>query len=138
MSAVSVSSFDTGPVYYLPGPPPGAIRGPYPPRFAPYPVNQGPPILSPEKLDLRDRVLKQVEYYFRQVMLLYINFFVIIIMFSLSFIVALEISYYLPFIYSLFSDENLENDHYLISLMDEEGWVPTKIIAGFKRVKLVT
>jgi la-related protein 1 len=89
-----------GPVYYLPGPPPGAIRGPYPPRFAPYPVNQGPPILSPEKLDLRDRVLKQVEYYF--------------------------------------SDENLENDHYLISLMDEEGWVPTKIIAGFKRVKLVT
>ncbi|CAD5332318.1 unnamed protein product [Arabidopsis thaliana] len=84
-----------GPVYYLPGPPPGAIRGPYPPRFAPYPVNQGPPILSPEKLDLRDRVLKQVEYYF--------------------------------------SDENLENDHYLISLMDEEGWVPTKIIAGFKR-----
>ncbi|CAL9231086.1 unnamed protein product [Arabidopsis halleri] len=89
-----------GPVYYLPGPPPGAIRGPYPPRFAPYPVNQGPPVLSPEKLDLRDRVLKQVEYYF--------------------------------------SDENLENDHYLISLMDEEGWVPTKIIAGFKRVKAMT
>lgn len=78
MIAVSVSSFDTGPVYYLPGPPPGAIRGPYPPRFAPYPVNQGPPVLSPEKLDLRDRVLKQVEYYFRQVMLLYINFFVLL------------------------------------------------------------
>ncbi|XP_010420964.1 PREDICTED: la-related protein 1A-like [Camelina sativa] len=89
-----------GPVYYLPAPPPGAIRGPYPPRFGPYPVNQGHPGLSPEKIDLRDRVLKQIEYYF--------------------------------------SDENLENDHYLISLMDEQGWVPTKIIAGFKRVKAMT
>ncbi|KAL1204265.1 La-related protein 1A [Cardamine amara subsp. amara] len=89
-----------GPVYYVPAPPPGAIRGPYPPRFAPYPVNQGPPALSPEKLDLRDRVIKQIEYYF--------------------------------------SDENLENDHYLISLMDEQGWVPTKIIAGFKRLRAMT
>lgn len=75
MIAVFVSLFDTGPLYYLPAPPPGAIRGPYPPRFAPYPVNQGPAVLSPEKLDLRARVLKQIEYYFRQVMLLYIDFF---------------------------------------------------------------
>lgn len=75
MIAVFVSLFDTGPLYYLPAPPPGAIRGPYPPRFAPYPVNQGPAVLSPEKLDLRARVLKQIEYYFRQVMLPYIDFF---------------------------------------------------------------
>ncbi|CAA2968364.1 Hypothetical predicted protein [Olea europaea subsp. europaea] len=34
-----------------------------------------------------------------------------------------------------FSDENLQNDHYLISLMDDQGWVPISIIAGFKRVK---
>ncbi|KAL3828670.1 hypothetical protein ACJIZ3_017472 [Penstemon smallii] len=34
-----------------------------------------------------------------------------------------------------FSDENLKNDHYLISLMDEQGWVPISIIADFKRVK---
>ncbi|KAF8113372.1 hypothetical protein N665_0050s0030 [Sinapis alba] len=88
-----------GHVYYLPVPPPGAIRG-YPPRFAPYPVNQGPPALSPEKLDLKDRIIKQIEYYF--------------------------------------SDENLENDRYLISLMDEQGWVPTKTIADFKRVKMMT
>ncbi|KAL0735362.1 hypothetical protein Bca4012_011572 [Brassica carinata] len=87
-----------GPLYYLPVPPPGAVRG-YPPRFAPYPVNQGPPAQSPEKLDLKDRVIKQIEYYF--------------------------------------SDENLQNDKYLISLMDEQGWVPIKIIADFKRVKMM-
>ncbi|KAF7831505.1 la-related protein 1A [Senna tora] len=34
-----------------------------------------------------------------------------------------------------FSDENLQNDHYLISLMDDQGWVPISTIAGFKRVK---
>ncbi|KAF2572662.1 hypothetical protein F2Q70_00005717 [Brassica cretica] len=100
-----------GPVYYLPVPPPGAIRG-YPLRFAPYPVNQGPPALSPEKLDLKDRVIKQIEYYFRQVSLLH---------------------------QVIYIDENLQNDKYLISLMDkQEGWVPIKIIADFKRVKMMT
>ncbi|KAH0896113.1 hypothetical protein HID58_045681 [Brassica napus] len=98
-----------GPVYYLPGPPPGAIRG-YPPRFGPYPGNQGPQALSPEQLDLKDRVIKQIEYYFRQVMRLHLCIF----------------------------DENLQNDQYLISLMDEQGWVPIKIIADFKRVKMMT
>ncbi|EXB54653.1 hypothetical protein L484_022514 [Morus notabilis] len=34
-----------------------------------------------------------------------------------------------------FSDENLQNDHYLISLMDDQGWVPISTIADFKRVK---
>lgn len=34
-----------------------------------------------------------------------------------------------------FSDENLQNDHYLISLMDHQGWVPISIVADFKRVK---
>ncbi|PSR86750.1 La-related protein like [Actinidia chinensis var. chinensis] len=34
-----------------------------------------------------------------------------------------------------FSDENLRNDHYLISLMDGQGWVPIFKIADFKRVK---
>ncbi|XP_044483660.1 la-related protein 1A isoform X2 [Mangifera indica] len=34
-----------------------------------------------------------------------------------------------------FSDENLQNDHYLISLMDAQGWVPISTIAEFKRVK---
>ncbi|KAL0418436.1 UNVERIFIED_CONTAM: La-related protein 1A [Sesamum radiatum] len=33
-----------------------------------------------------------------------------------------------------FSDENLQNDHYLISLMDDQGWVPISVIADFKRV----
>lgn len=35
---------------------------------------------------------------------------------------------------SLGSDENLQNDRYLISLMDEQGWVPISTVAGFKRV----
>ncbi|XVE79731.1 hypothetical protein DITRI_Ditri14bG0080400 [Diplodiscus trichospermus] len=34
-----------------------------------------------------------------------------------------------------FSDENLQNDRYLISLMDDQGWVPISLIADFKRVK---
>ncbi|XP_052209933.1 la-related protein 1A isoform X2 [Diospyros lotus] len=34
-----------------------------------------------------------------------------------------------------FSDGNLQHDHYLISLMDEQGWVPISKIADFKRVK---
>ncbi|KAK9999855.1 hypothetical protein SO802_019458 [Lithocarpus litseifolius] len=34
-----------------------------------------------------------------------------------------------------FSDENLQNDQYLISLMDDQGWVPISIIADFKRVR---
>lgn len=33
------------------------------------------------------------------------------------------------------SDENLESDHYLISLMDDKGWVPISKIADFKRVR---
>lgn len=34
-----------------------------------------------------------------------------------------------------FSDENLQTDHYLISQMNDEGWVPVSVIADFKRVK---
>ncbi|KAM5584808.1 la-related protein 1A [Rosa sericea] len=34
-----------------------------------------------------------------------------------------------------FSDENLKNDKFLISLMDDQGWVPITTIADFKRVK---
>lgn len=34
-----------------------------------------------------------------------------------------------------FSDENLHKDHYLLSLMDGEGWVPISKIADFNRVK---
>ncbi|KAL0435278.1 UNVERIFIED_CONTAM: La-related protein 1A [Sesamum radiatum] len=42
--------------------------------------------------------------------------------------VVKQIEYY-------FSDENLQNDPYLISLMDKQGWVPMSFIADFKRVK---
>uniref|UniRef100_A0A5B7AK57 Putative la-related protein 1A n=1 Tax=Davidia involucrata TaxID=16924 RepID=A0A5B7AK57_DAVIN len=34
-----------------------------------------------------------------------------------------------------FSDVNLQNDRYLLSLMDDKGWVPISKIADFKRVK---
>ncbi|KAE9596276.1 putative winged helix-turn-helix DNA-binding domain-containing protein [Lupinus albus] len=37
-----------------------------------------------------------------------------------------------------FSDENLQHDHYLISLMDDQGWVPISTVAGFRRVKRMT
>ncbi|GAV59102.1 La domain-containing protein [Cephalotus follicularis] len=34
-----------------------------------------------------------------------------------------------------FSDENLQNDHFLKSLMDGQGWVSISSVADFKRVK---
>ncbi|OVA04276.1 Protein of unknown function DM15 [Macleaya cordata] len=34
-----------------------------------------------------------------------------------------------------FSDENLQKDHYLLSLMDDQGWVSVHKIADFNRVK---
>ncbi|XP_043719732.1 la-related protein 1C-like [Telopea speciosissima] len=37
-----------------------------------------------------------------------------------------------------FSKENLVKDAYLKSLMDNEGWVPVHVIAGFRRVKAIT
>ncbi|QCE01528.1 la-related protein 1A [Vigna unguiculata] len=47
---------------------------------------------------------------------------------SLRTSIVKQIDYY-------FSDENLQHDHYLISLMDDQGWVPIFTIADFKRVK---
>ncbi|XP_071733102.1 la-related protein 1C-like [Rutidosis leptorrhynchoides] len=37
-----------------------------------------------------------------------------------------------------FSDDNLVKDNFLRSHMDEEGWVPISLIAGFRRVQLIT
>lgn len=97
-SFVGGPSFPGGaPVYYISPAPPGSIRTPYPPRFAPHPLSPMAPMLPPETLALRDSIVKQIEYYF--------------------------------------SDENLLTDHYLISQMDEQGWVSISIIADFKRVK---
>lgn len=76
----------------MPVPPPGAIRG-YPPRFAPYPVNQGPPVMSPENLELKDRIIKQIEYYFRQVMLLSVYDLLLNLCSADCFAVALGISW---------------------------------------------
>ncbi|TKY57085.1 La-related protein 1A [Spatholobus suberectus] len=85
------------PVWCVPMPPPGSIRGPHPRHFVPYPVNPTPQPPPPETVSLRTSIVKQIDYYF--------------------------------------SDENLQNDHYLISLMDDQGWVPISTVAGFKRVK---
>ncbi|KAL8055646.1 hypothetical protein ABFX02_04G069000 [Erythranthe guttata] len=48
--------------------------------------------------------------------------------------VVKQIEYYFR-CYYFGSDENLQNDHYLISLMDNQGWVPISVIAAFKRVQ---
>ncbi|GAU34218.1 hypothetical protein TSUD_210000 [Trifolium subterraneum] len=42
-----------------------------------------------------------------------------------------QINYY-------FSDANLHNDTYLKMNMDDQGWVPLSLIAGFKKVKFLT
>ncbi|KAL9368225.1 hypothetical protein Peur_039424 [Populus x canadensis] len=88
------------PICYIPVASPGSLRGPHPPRFVPYPINPGAPMLPQEIQTLRASIIRQIEYYF--------------------------------------SDENLLNDHYLISLMDDQGWVPISTIAEFKRVKKMT
>ncbi|XP_073142897.1 la-related protein 1A-like isoform X3 [Henckelia pumila] len=44
--------------------------------------------------------------------------------------IVTQIEYY-------FSDKNLQSDHYLISLMDGEGWVPISTIAEFPRIKIM-
>lgn len=52
-------------MYYMPAAPPGTFGGPFPPRFIPYTVKPGPPLLPPETLALRANIVKQIEYYFR-------------------------------------------------------------------------
>ncbi|KAJ9542173.1 hypothetical protein OSB04_028679 [Centaurea solstitialis] len=49
----------------------------------------------------------------------------------LSVLILNQIEYY-------FSDANLVKDDYLRSNMDEEGWVPVSLIAGFRRVQTLT
>ncbi|XP_021853302.1 la-related protein 1A [Spinacia oleracea] len=85
------------PIYYISPGPPGSIRAPYPPHFAPHPLNPMASMLPPDILALRDSIVAQIEYYF--------------------------------------SDENLQTDHYLLSQMDDQGWVSISVIADFKRVK---
>ncbi|XP_062082377.1 la-related protein 1A isoform X2 [Humulus lupulus] len=86
-----------GSMYYVPVAPPSA-RGP--PYMIPYSLSPGAPMVSPKALDLKNDLVKQIEYYF--------------------------------------SDENLQSDRYLISLMDDQGLVPISLIAEFKRVKKMT
>lgn len=53
------------PIWCVPMPPPGSIRGPPPRHFAPYPpVNSAPQSPTPETQSLRASILKQIEYYF--------------------------------------------------------------------------
>ncbi|XP_010541709.1 PREDICTED: la-related protein 1A-like [Tarenaya hassleriana] len=54
-----------GSAYYMPvPPPPGALRGPYHPHFASYPLNRGPPVSPPAHIDLGGRIIRQIEFYF--------------------------------------------------------------------------
>jgi la-related protein 1 len=54
------------PIWCVPMPPPGAMRGPPPRHFAPYPpVNSAPQSPTPETPSLSTSILKQIEYYFR-------------------------------------------------------------------------
>ena len=50
----------------------------------------------------------------------------------------MKICYVVTVLHLYDSDENLQNDHHLISLMDDLGWVPVSTIAEFKRVCIQT
>lgn len=93
------------PVCFFPAGPVDFSRAPHfvslmPPPPPPPPPLPGVTFLSPEELNLRANILKQIEYYF--------------------------------------SDENLQKDAFLLSLLDEEGWVPISRIADFNRIKKMT
>ncbi|CAL0318443.1 unnamed protein product [Lupinus luteus] len=58
------------PVWCGPMAHPGSIKGPHPRQFVSYPVipvNPTPQLLPPETLALRTSIVKQIDYYFRQV-----------------------------------------------------------------------
>jgi len=61
-----ISMCGTGPpICYIPVASPGSLRGPHPPRFVPYPINPGAPMLPQEIQTLRASIIRQIEYYFR-------------------------------------------------------------------------
>lgn len=54
-------------MYFLPAPapPPGSVMLPRPPHFMQQPTAPTSPQQAPEFTDLKTRILKQIEYYFR-------------------------------------------------------------------------
>ncbi|XP_076885673.1 la-related protein 1C-like [Bidens hawaiensis] len=79
---------------------------------------------------LHGSILKQIEYYFRQVFILLL--FKFCVKWDFVFINGSCDSF------ANHSDENLVKDNFLRSHMDDEGWVPITLIAGFQRVKKLT
>ncbi|KAJ9546173.1 hypothetical protein OSB04_025880 [Centaurea solstitialis] len=108
------------PFLYVHTLPPEPYRStPLVPQAAPPPMVI--PVMDPP---LHVLILNQIEYYFR-----YCNT-------SLT-ISLLLVQTWMPFsVYG--SDANLVKDNFLRSNMDEEGWVPVALIAGFRRVQNLT
>ncbi|KAL6527856.1 hypothetical protein OROMI_029667 [Orobanche minor] len=53
-----------GTIYYYPAPPPGSVRVPYPPFLVPCALNPGVPRPPSPTMALRDKIVRQIEYYF--------------------------------------------------------------------------
>ncbi|XP_072977648.1 la-related protein 1A-like [Typha angustifolia] len=89
--------FPGPPMHYVPAAPMEMMRGP---RFVSHHPPPTYPVMTPELVALKTRIVNQIEYYF--------------------------------------SDQNLQQDNYLRSLLDEQGWVSISKIADFPRMKRMT
>lgn len=106
-------------VFFVPGP---HLDSPRPP---PPMVSYSPLLFPLPDPHLLNKILNQINYYFRYLLLV----------FSLHFLVSTKLSL-LFFFFSLLScsNENLVKDIHLRKNMDREGWVSVHLIAGFNKV----
>ncbi|XP_020102845.1 la-related protein 1A-like [Ananas comosus] len=104
-------------MYYVPAVPPEIVRAPH---FIAHPPSPAHADLTPSEVELREKKpsekeLKEKKSPEEELREKILN----------------QIEYY-------FSDKNLPTDGYLLSVLDEQGWVSISIIAGFRRVRNLT
>lgn len=118
------------PVFYVQSP--ESLRGVVPimPQVAAHPMYY-PPFPDPQ---LHVKIMNQIEYYFRY----FIAFFYFLdLLLACDILVLLGTKQLFNFKFCFCSNENLVKDTFLRQNMDEQGWVPIKLIAGFKKVSVL-
>lgn len=110
-------------VYYFAVPPSDGLQAL---PFAPNPPTPPPPAMLISPLEqLQRELLVQIEYYFR-----YLFVHICRKHFATTEVILLS------HLFNFCSDENLCKDIYLRKHMDDHGWVPLSLIAGFNQVSL--
>lgn len=110
------------PVFYVTGTQPDSLRMPMVPiRPMFFPVTD--PHLS-------NKIMYQIDYYFRYLIMWLVSLMREWELYS----VYHHLDTNFLFIHLFCSNENLVKDTFLRQNMDEEGWVPIQLIAGFRKV----